>query len=211
MSWWTYIRGSIIVAPLGRTQPEKTYILDTVLEHLPRVTGSEGDMEIYVNQVRGHNSSSSHDEFGMRTNNLIDYYGQKSRRGWHETQSEYIITVNASLRDRHFEETKREFIKWLTRLAKRVIVRSVLVTVEGDYHGKMIINEKGGAFYHMFEDTSWYQMRKKEKHPEPNWCEYLMWERGAGTDMPMKLCYKYYADEENDKETERRMEWAYDN
>lgn len=42
MSWWTYINGSIVVYPMGRTQPEKKYILDTVLAHLPLVTGSEG-------------------------------------------------------------------------------------------------------------------------------------------------------------------------
>ena len=94
MSWWTHINGTILVSPMGRSQPEKRYILDTVLEHLPRVTGSEGDMEVYVQQRAGHNSSSSHDEFGMRTNNLRDWNGRKTfRNGWHETQDQYIITV----------------------------------------------------------------------------------------------------------------------
>lgn len=48
MSSWTYINGTITVRPMGRTQPEKRYILETVLNHLPRVTGSEGDMNIYI-------------------------------------------------------------------------------------------------------------------------------------------------------------------
>lgn len=48
MSWWTYINGNIIVHPMGRTQAEKRYILDTVLAHLPLVAGSEGDMNIYI-------------------------------------------------------------------------------------------------------------------------------------------------------------------
>ena len=39
MSWWTYIHGTIVVSPTGRTQAEKRYVLDTVLDHLPRVTG----------------------------------------------------------------------------------------------------------------------------------------------------------------------------
>lgn len=72
MSSWTYITGTITVSPMGRTQHEKTYILNTVLDHLPRVTGSEGDMDIYVNQKNGTNSSSSADEFGYCTNNLED-------------------------------------------------------------------------------------------------------------------------------------------
>ena len=31
MSHWTHINGMIKVTPLGRTQPEKRYILDTVI------------------------------------------------------------------------------------------------------------------------------------------------------------------------------------
>lgn len=31
MSSWTYITGVITVSPMGRTQPEKRYILDTIL------------------------------------------------------------------------------------------------------------------------------------------------------------------------------------
>ena len=63
MSSWTYVHGTIVVSPLGRTQHEKRYILETVLDHLPVVTGSERDMEVYVIQKRGHNCSSFSDEF----------------------------------------------------------------------------------------------------------------------------------------------------
>ena len=48
MSNWTYVMGQIIVAPMGRTQNEKEYILKTVLDHLPLVTGSEEDMQVYI-------------------------------------------------------------------------------------------------------------------------------------------------------------------
>ena len=56
MSSWTYINGVITVFPLGRTQAEKRYILDTVLDHLPKVTGSERDMNTYLIQKSGYNS-----------------------------------------------------------------------------------------------------------------------------------------------------------
>ena len=59
MSHWAYIRGTITVEPLGRTQPEKRYILDTVLDHLPRVSGSEEDMNVYAIQKKGYNGSCS--------------------------------------------------------------------------------------------------------------------------------------------------------
>lgn len=211
MSCWTHVFGTISVEPMGRTQPEKRYILDTVLDHLPRVTGSEGDMEVYVVQRKGHNSSCSCDEFGMRTNNLTDSYGEKSRRrGWLQVQDEYLLVLRGNLRDRTFEETKHELLKWLCRLSKRVIVKKILVGVNEDWHEKeMLIQEEYGKFHDMFETPSW--ARDYVRDPEsnnfdgPNWCEYLMWDRGYNTDMPLILAYKYYADKENDEEAERRM------
>lgn len=189
MSFWTYINGNIIVSPLGRTQAEKRYILDTVLSHLPVVSGSEGDMDVYVIQKNGYNYSSSCDEFGEVTNNLVDRYGRKSRkRGWLKIQDEYILVVNAALRDREFEDTYREFMKWLCRLAKRVMVNEVLVSVKG-YGISTIIQDKNyGGFYKMFEDPSWCS---KTEMGELNWCEYLMWDYGFDGN-PVELDYKYH-------------------
>ena len=124
MSYWTYITGTITVSPIGCTQAQKKYILDTVLAHLPIVSGSEKDMDVYVIQKNGHNSSCSCDEFGERTNNLTDWYGDRTRsRGMLCTQDEYILVVDAALRDREFDETYREFIKWLVRLGKDIFNR----------------------------------------------------------------------------------------
>ena len=132
MSMWTYINGTITVSPMGRTQAEKRYILDTVLKHLPVVTGSERDMNVYVIQKNGYNSSSSCDEFGYSTNNLTDSHGSKSQRyGYLRIQDEYILVVNGSFRDREFEQTLQEFNKWICRLAKRISVEDVLVEIKG--------------------------------------------------------------------------------
>lgn len=204
MSYWTYINGTINVEPFGRTQAEKRYILDTVLDHLPRVTGSEGDMEIYVVQPEGHTCSSSCDEFGEQTNNLKDWYGDKSRNGWLETQREYILVVNAHLRDRMFSETYREFVKWLTRLAKRVNVVDICVKVRGQDRRKVFIEP--GRWDDMYEWPSW-----TNKGKEPAWWEYLAWEPAKGITYPMKLMYKYYNDAENDAEMERREAWRENN
>ena len=200
MSQWSYVRGTITVEPMGRTQPEKRYILDTVLDHLPRVTGSEGDMDVYVIQKAGHNSSSSCDEFGDNTNNLVTMYGTKSPRGWLNTQTQYILAVDGSLRDRTFAETKKEFLKWLCRLAKRVCVQEVLVTVES-YDGEMLIRDDE-KFRKMEEWPTWSKMNN---YGEPAWCEYLMWDRARDSDYPMMLAYKYFSDPENDAEVQRRL------
>lgn len=211
MSSWTYITGTITVSPIGHTQAEKRYILDTVLAHLPIVSGSERDMNVYVIQKNGHNNSCSCDEFGERTNNLVDRYGQKSRvRGWLCTQDEYILVVDAALRDREFNQTYREFIKWLVRLGKRVMIDNILVKI-GGYDKSTIIkdyrvqNEKysyQNVFFNLFEGTSW-----GSDDGEVNWCEYMLYPRAKDSDYPMILAYKYFNDKENDEEVERRMKY----
>ena len=220
MSYWTYVHGTVVVSPIGRTQAEKRYILETVLDHLPVVSGSERDMSVYILQKAGHNSSSSCDEFGEVTNNLVNRYGDRSRkRGWLRTQDEYILVVDGALRDRQFEQTFREFQKWLCRLAKRVNIVNVLVHIN-DWDKSTIVREyatgypkhKGWmyrttAYGQMFENPTWVQNRKGVEHGEPNWCEYLMWERAKGSNYPMMLGYKYYADPDNDAEVERRIKY----
>ncbi len=211
MSFWTYIQGTITVRPMGRTQPEKRYILETVLNHLPRVTGSEGDMDVYIIQKNGYNSSCSRDEFGEATNNLIDRHGNKSRKtGWLRTQDDYILVVNAALRDREFEETYREFMKWFVRLCKRVGCEDVLVEIKG-YDKSTVIKDRNiqrekysykSVFDGLFEDPSWCN-----DTGEVNWAEFMMWDRAKDSSYPMMLAYKYFNDEENDKEVERRMNY----
>jgi len=205
MSWWSYINGVIRVEPTGRSQPEKRYILDTVLNHLPRVTGSEGDMEIYVSQEYGYNHSSSCDEYGDCTNNLIDLYGGKSRRGWLEMQDHYLLTVHGALRDRHFDETHKEFMNWLCRLGKRIHLEDILVRIN-DYEKQTVINDDCGLespFYHLYEWPSWC----KESEGEPAWWEHLMWDGMKNCEYPMLLGYKYFNDPDNDAEVERRREF----
>lgn len=205
MSSWTYVQGTVTVQPLGRTQAEKRYILDTVISHLPKITDSEKNMNVYVIQKNGYNSSSSHDEFGQWSNLGNGRYDHSF-----ETQDEYILVVDGALRDRKFEQTYREFIKWLCRLAKRVMVEDVLVEVKGYNKSTVIRNTEiqrkkyswHKAFDEMFENPSWCN-----KDGEPNWCEYLLWDRAKNSDYPMLLGYKYFADKENDEEVERRIEY----
>ena len=197
MSYWTYVSGMVVVRPMGRTQAEKKYILETVLDHLPYVTGSERIMDVYIIQKNGHNESSSHTEFGM--------WG--GYRNWKtlstEIQSEYILVVDGKLRDRLFDQTFREIQKWLCRLAKRVLVEDVMVEVKA-YGEVSLIRNTNDVYTKMFEDPTW---RNDDGYSEPNWCEYLMWDRARKYDYPMMLAYKYFNDLENDQEVERRIDY----
>lgn len=207
MSYWTHILGVIKVSPMGRTQHEKTYILNTVLDHLPVVSGSEEDMEVIVNVDPRHNSSCSCDEFMQRTDNLRDRYGDRSRsRGWLRTSDDYYLTIVADLRDRMFAETFREFQKWLCRLAKRVDVDEVNVTIKADDRREpYFIHEISwnNPYSEMFEEPSWIE----KSEGEPTWCEYLMWERDPYTGLPFDHVYKYVESSSVDAEMERRRNW----
>lgn len=207
MSYWTYVNGTVTVSPMGRTQAEKRYILDTVISHLPKVTGSERDMNVYVLQKNGYNSSSSHDEFGQWSNLGNGRYDHNF-----ETQDYYLIVVDGSFRDRMFKQTYKEFQNWLCRLAKRISVENVLVEIKA-YEKSVIIRnpsvqrkkEWNTVYGQMFEDPSWCN-----ETGEPTWCEYLMYDRAKHSDYPMLLGYKYFKDEENDKEVERRFSYMND-
>lgn len=126
MSSWTYITGQVKVYPFGSGQPAKRFVLEEVLDHLPRVWGSEGDMVWHILQEDGYDHSCNHDEFGVRTN--LTKHG---RRGWWEEQSTYIVVLEGYLRDTCYEDTLRAFAKWLNRLSKRIMVSDMLVRISG--------------------------------------------------------------------------------
>ena len=209
MSSWTYINGIITVRPMGRTQPEKRYILDTILEHLPYVPGSEGGMETYVIQRNGDDCSSSVDEFDMFTTNAKDNYGRREgddNHGWFRTQSSYFIVVDASLRDTYFEDTLKNFMNWFCRLAKRIGVENVNVAITGHdaefNHKRFMLTDENDIMDELEERASWCN-----DTGEPAWAEYLMWDRAKNDSLPITLKYKYVSDKKNDKEAERRINY----
>lgn len=149
MSMWTYVQGLIELSVPGRTQAEKDYILQTVIDHLPKVTGSEKPMNIYTIQTAGHDSWQNFDEFYNRVEDF-------------RTQSRYFLVLDGSLRDRYYKDTFKELNKFLNRLGKRLTVDSVYVRLYNYEHSHIFTN-KNDCYGKMFEtDNPWYN--------------YLMWE-----------------------------------
>lgn len=149
MSMWTYVQGLIELSVPGRTQAEKDYILQTVIDHLPKVTGSEKPMNIYTIQTAGHDSWQNFDEFYNRVEDF-------------RTQSRYFLVLDGSLRDRYYKDTFKELNKFLNRLGKRLMVDSVYVRLYNYEHSHIFTN-KNDCYGKMFEtDNPWYN--------------YLMWE-----------------------------------
>lgn len=152
MSMWTYVRGLIELDVPGRTQAEKDYILQTVIDHLPKVTGSEGAMDIHIVRAYGHNSWQNFDEFYNRVEDF-------------KTQSRYFLVLDGNLRDRCYEDTFKELNKFLNRLAKRLIVDSAYVRLNdiGINYNSYTFTNINNCYGNMFDsDNPWYS--------------YLMWE-----------------------------------
>jgi len=149
MSWWTYVDGVIAVDVPSSSDAQTLYIAQTVVNHLPRISGSERDVQYYVNLQQGHNCSSTHDEF-QQPSNLHD-----SEYGMFEHQTTAIITLRGSLRDRFFPQTLRETTQMLSRLSSQLDVLSCLVKIAGD-DGRKI----------MFDDPSWIIHRN-----QPDWVQ----------------------------------------
>lgn len=93
-------------------------------------------------------------------------------------------------------------------------MKNILVEIKG-YDKSTVIKDRNiqnkayswkSVFDGLFENPSW--CRGDE---EPNWTEFMMFEKEKDSDYPMMLAYKYFSDEENDKEVERRMNWRKSN
>ena len=70
MSWWTYVRGIVEVDTFADSDPEAMFMAQTVVNHLPRITGSERDVGVYCVRPNGTNLSSNCDEFDVPSNQI---------------------------------------------------------------------------------------------------------------------------------------------
>lgn len=201
MSFWTYVTGVIEVEAFGRTNSEVRYILDTVLEHLPVVSGSEGEMRFEAKSFPGHNIVSSRDEFGLRTNNATSEYGKSRTYGRYCCQTQYRITVHGALRDRMFDRTFHEFMKWLCRLSKRVYIKDLCVKIEDDM-GRHVMISDPHPYESMYEFPSWANDTGK-----PCWWEYLVWQTEPNDERPLEHAVLFGRDKEITAEYDRRRKW----
>lgn len=126
MSSWTYVHGMAEIDVPARTTAEAIFKAQTIVDHLPRITGSEGPAQWVVAPVKSWPSSSNTDELGHLSN-----LGERERWGdyYFKRQTRMLLTLEGDLRDRYFEETLCETTKCLARLSSRVWVEHCLVRV----------------------------------------------------------------------------------
>lgn len=143
MSYWTYVMGVIEVDTCARSDAEAMYLAQTVVNHLPRITGSERNAEFHLSRPSGYCSSSNVDEFDKPSNLYDDRHFRMFT-----TQEKILITVHGSLRDRTFKATLRETTKMLARLSSRLWVTNCFVRVKS-----------GAGETFIFDDPEWIRNR----------------------------------------------------
>lgn len=128
MSYWTHIVG-IIHAETYLHEDDIAGIVKKALEDAPRITGSEGPADIFVNAESGHCIWLSCDCF------RCEHYGGKCEDGdggfWcsapegydcptGEYQSRVIISVQGDLRDRMRAQTRKEWNAFHRYIVKKL-------------------------------------------------------------------------------------------
>lgn len=124
MSDWTYVNGIIQVDTMAKTTAQAIFIANTVIDHLPAITGSEGDVSYYTISPKGYNCSSNADEFNQFSNLKYRNYNRLFNY-----KSNVLIVLNGQLRDRSFDKTLKETSKVLSRLSVRLYIVECLVSV----------------------------------------------------------------------------------
>lgn len=196
MSFWTHVFGTIYVEPIGYSEHARDFVLHTVLDHLPPVTGSERD--VYVDVIKDPliRFSSSSDEFGQEPR-------EDGRHEMFDQSVGYFLVLHGSLRDRMFDKTVSEFDEWLKTLARRVRIKEILVRVSDDMEQSRQYAD-AGEYYDMFEEPSYERegfatMTAIRRCPNwrydfmpdlsgvGNWCETLPYLVPGGAEMMREL------------------------
>lgn len=115
MSLWTHVIGVINVNMYTQSDEQTLNHARYMVAHAPKVTGSEGDMQTYVNILNGYN----YVEFENGT-----------KRKW---QTGVIISLVGDLRDRTIDKTKQELETFLDYIKdNKCFMHSLSVSLTDD-------------------------------------------------------------------------------
>lgn len=118
MSCWTYINQIVIVDaswlmkdkindleyPLRQSELDKA--VQDAIDKAPAITGSECDAAVFVNRERNSHNLS------------MNRYNRSNNPAWRKYNTEYVLTVHGSLRDRTYDETSREWERFKRYMKK---------------------------------------------------------------------------------------------
>lgn len=122
MSAWTHIVATIDVDTCIEDDNIQKRMHE-ILKYAPKITGSERDADVFVNVLSGYNTTSIGCDKCEHKTNIKGYLHCDADENFEciskEYQTRVVITIIGNLRDRHIEQTKKEykeFIKYLGKL-----------------------------------------------------------------------------------------------
>lgn len=120
MSNWTHIV-AVIDIDTGIEDKNIKGVVENKLQEAPKITGSEGDADIFVNVLNGYNTWTNSDCKSCKYRDSIQYHDNcRFTCGADENfqcpegryQTRIAITIIGDLRDRILEQTKQEYDKF---------------------------------------------------------------------------------------------------
>lgn len=127
MSMWTHITACLsIETGMSRKKSELKREVQKVLRQAPKITGSEGNADVFVNVQSGYNFFVSRDcdncKYKSTLREITDKKDGESylvcdAPDYHDCSGKYqtcvTISIQGDLRDRTEEQTKKEFDEFL--------------------------------------------------------------------------------------------------
>ena len=145
MSMWTHITACISVETgIVAKKPVLKRQVKEYLTKAPKITGSEGPADVFVNIQSGYSFYTSRDcEHCKYKDSIIelkdengDDYMTCSKAEKRDCSAEYqtriVISVQGDLRDRAKEETEKEFEEFKKYVEKLGYIRDYAVNIEGE-------------------------------------------------------------------------------
>ena len=144
MSCWTHITACMSVET--NIVEENTELMRRVTEYLrdaPKITGSEGPADVFVNIQSGFNLYMSHDcehcEYKGTLKEVVikgEEMTECDATDDHDCSAEYqtcvVISVQGDLRDSTTEQTQQEFNKFKDYVSNLGYIRDYALNIEGD-------------------------------------------------------------------------------
>ena len=145
MSMWTHITACMSVETgIVAKKPELKKQVKEYLDKAPKITGSEGPADVFVNIQGGYSFYTSRDcdrcKYKDSIIKLKDENGDDcmmcSAPDKHDCSAEYqtgvVISVQGDLRDRVKEKTEKEFEEFKKYVEKLGYIRDYAVNIEGE-------------------------------------------------------------------------------
>lgn len=142
MSCWTHITSCISVdTNMMENKRILKKLIEDALRRAPKITGSEGNADVFVNVQSGYNWFVNTDCDHCKYKDTIIELGKGEfecspaknytcKSGKYQTC--VVISVQGDLRDRTKEKTKEEFENFLNFIKNKYTVRDYSINIEGE-------------------------------------------------------------------------------